>query len=45
MFETVNKPMVGALNLTTGETTFAQGEEVYQLLTPWMATITNWSIR
>lgn len=39
VYETVNKPMVGALNLATGETTFAQGEAVYQLLAPWMATI------
>jgi SAM-dependent methyltransferase len=41
VFEIVNKPMVGALNLTTGETTFAQGEEVYELLQPWMATIAH----
>src|SRR6266545_667622 len=39
VYETTNKPMVGALNLATGETTFAQGEEVYQLLGSWMATI------
>jgi hypothetical protein len=39
VYETTNKPMVGALNLVSGETTFAQSEEVYHLLAPWMATI------
>jgi hypothetical protein len=36
VYETTNVPMVGALNLQTGATTFVQGEPVYTLLEPWM---------
>jgi hypothetical protein len=36
VYETTNVPMIGALNLQTGETTFAKGEPVYILLEPWM---------
>jgi hypothetical protein len=36
VYETTNVPMIGALNLHTGETTFVKGEPVYSLLKPWM---------
>src|SRR5258708_376324 len=36
-----DKPMLGILNLATGETRYEQGEAVFTFLQPWLATLAS----
>src|SRR5947207_13565538 len=34
-----DKPILGVLNLETGETSYEQGEAVFTFLSPWLSTL------